>query len=189
MEGLVGIDTWGFAFRDLAALSVVCERVMDALKHAHSRSIVHLNVSPRTITVRQVTRDVIQVQLDEWGSATTMDVLHYSYQGLYSFSHSELHDLLPGQSWSATAEHDLASLAYCMGMLVSLLEMRRKPIMETKVNRNMSFVEAQLTKLNLNSALRKRLMDSLRPVKKNLDRRMKLLKQPNYTFGFGNYMF
>ncbi len=66
LDGLVGAPASTFYFGNLAAITLVCEKVMDALDHARSREIVHLDVCPSNIIVLQEMDGSMQVQLVDW---------------------------------------------------------------------------------------------------------------------------
>ncbi len=118
LNGLVGTPASTFYFFDLATITLVCEKVMDALDHAHSREIVHLDVCPSNIIVLQEMDGSIQVQLVDWGCASSTRTRLTSFRGKRFFAHEDLLGLEDGESWTPAAEHDLASLVYTMADII-----------------------------------------------------------------------
>jgi serine/threonine protein kinase len=120
LEGLVGTPASTFYLGSMASISSVCVKVLEALDHAHSRGIVHLDVSPCNIIVRQDVDGSMQAQLVDWGIALAIGNVLTKFCGKSHFAHDDLHGLKGGVVMSLTlvAEYDLAALVYSMAEIV-----------------------------------------------------------------------
>jgi hypothetical protein len=91
---------------------------MDALDHAHSQEIMHPDVCPNNIIVLQEMDSSMQVQLGDWGCASSIRTFLTNFRGKRLFAHEDLFGLEDGESWTPVAEHDLASLVYTVADII-----------------------------------------------------------------------
>ncbi len=122
LEGLVGTPASTFYFGSIATLSIVCVKVLEALDHAHSRGIVHLDVSPNNIIVHHDVDGSVQAQLVDWGCALAIGSAITKFRGKRHFAHDDLLFLEKGQTLTLVGEYDLAALVYSMAEIVYMSE-------------------------------------------------------------------
>ncbi len=130
LEGLIGTPASTFYFGSMASISSVCVKVLGALDHAHSRRIVHLDVSSCNIIVRQDLDGSVQAQLVDWGCALAIGESITKFRGKSHFAHDDLHGLKGGIVMSLTlvAEYDLAALVYSMAEIVFKSQSSHAPV-------------------------------------------------------------
>jgi serine/threonine protein kinase len=98
-------------------LQCIVDGVMSALKHAHDREWVHLDVRPSNIIVDQSANVSPRVQLIDFGCAAQKNVVLSQFRGCPPFAHCNL--LRVGlKKWSPDAKHDMA-LSFTIASLLA----------------------------------------------------------------------
>jgi hypothetical protein len=114
LSGLVGSPASDGNF-DEDQLRVVFESTKQALMHAHSLGIAHLDVRPSNIIWRQESiqeNRSLKVQLCDWGCALCFEDEVFGFRGFESFAHDDILRKTISDEWSPQAKHDIASLAF-----------------------------------------------------------------------------
>jgi hypothetical protein len=120
LKGMIGTPASKINVENLeeGVLQHIVEDVMSALKHAHARRWVHLDVRPSNIIVGQLGSASPRVQLIDFGCAAQKNVVLSQFRGCPPFAHS---DLLCQRldKWLPDDKHDMASLSFTIASLLA----------------------------------------------------------------------
>jgi hypothetical protein len=125
LDGDVGTSASKFEFVNDAEVVTLCNQVMKALNHAHSKGIVHMDVRPSNIvlscqkdgsTINRTGR-VLHVQLVDWGAAADIGVSLQHFRGCIPYAHDYILTRDTKKRWMPAPRHDYASLAYTLATI------------------------------------------------------------------------
>jgi serine/threonine protein kinase len=120
LKGLIGtpaskVNVENFNNDDLQR---IIEDIISALKHAHDRGWVHLDVRPSNIIISQPGNVSPRVQLIDFGCAAQKNVVLSQFRGCPPFAHDDLlHQGL--EKWRPDEKHDMASLSFTIASLLA----------------------------------------------------------------------
>jgi serine/threonine protein kinase len=120
LKGLIGSPASKVNVKGLneGDLQRIVGDVTSALKHAHTRGWIHLDVRPSNIIVGRSGNDITNVQLIDFGCAARKETELSHFRGCPPFAHCDL--LVPGlQKWQPDDKHDMASLAFTVASLLA----------------------------------------------------------------------
>jgi serine/threonine protein kinase len=120
LKGLIGTPASKVKVKDLNSsyLQHIIDDIMSALKHAHARGWVHLDVRPSNIIISQPGNVSPRVQLIDFGCAAQKYKKLSQFRGCPPFAHSEL--LRQGlENWLPDDKHDMASLSFTIASLLA----------------------------------------------------------------------
>jgi hypothetical protein len=119
IRGIIGVPASKIGSVDV--LAAVYRDVVEALKHAHSKSIIHLDVRPKNI-IYVKDEGGTRAQLIDWGCAWDCAIDSYElpgFRGSLPFAHDALLIQSETSSPIRAVEHlDWASLAYTMAAIL-----------------------------------------------------------------------
>jgi hypothetical protein len=187
LNGLIGTPASKINVETLhqGDLQHIVEGVTSALKHAHARGWVHLDVRPSNIIVGQMGYVSPRVQLIDFGCAAQKNVVLSQFRGCPPFAHSDL--LCEGlEKWLPDDKHDMASLSFTIasllaGSFVPWFEFNGCNITPDRLKERSNIVTELLCESNnkLNEATRNFLIESIdgslvglqkRPKKRRLEK-------------------
>lgn len=158
-----------------SCLQSIVDQMLSALKHAHSRNIVHLDVKRNNIVVADLKDGVCRAQLIDWGCAEEAGKEKRVFVGSPWFAHEELFNVeKEKRTWITDSKHDHASLgftvAYMLGSRLCIFpsgKEKEKKQMASRCDECVRVIQECPPEL-LNQATRDLLTDYIRPSPKVL---------------------